>query len=93
MFGRNCRAFSKSQTPFSPGILATKGSLYLTRPTLASFTRNPEELRETAEDLFGVIASGAVRIAINQRFALKDAAKAHEALAGRKTTGATILIP
>lgn len=79
--------------PFSPGILATKGSLYLTRPTLASFTRTSQELQENADDLFAVLQSGAVKVAINQRFALKDAAKAHEALAGRQTTGATILKP
>lgn len=79
--------------PFSPALLAGKGSLYLTRPTLTSFTRTPQELQETADDLFAVIQSGAVKVAINQRFALKDAAKAQIALAGRQTTGATILIP
>ena len=79
--------------PFSPGILAAKGSLYVTRPTLASYTRTPEELQAGADDLFGVIASGAVKVAINQRFALKDAAKAHDALAAKQTTGATILVP
>ena len=79
--------------PFAPGILAGKGSLRVTRPTLASFTRTPQELQETADDLFAVIASGKVKIAINQRHALKDAAKAQEELAAKKTTGATILIP
>ena len=79
--------------PFSPALLAAKGSLYLTRPTLGSFTRTQQELQETADDLFAVIQSGAVKVAINQRFALKDAAKAQEALAGRHTTGATVLIP
>ena len=79
--------------PFAPGILAGKGSLMVTRPTLASFTRTPQELQETADDLFAVIASGKVKIAINQRHALKDAAKAQEELAAKKTTGATILIP
>ncbi|MBS0277039.1 MAG: quinone oxidoreductase [Proteobacteria bacterium] len=79
--------------PFAPGILSTKGSLYVTRPTLASYTRTPEELQETANDLFAVIASGAVKIEINQRFKLSEAAKAHEALQSRKTTGATILLP
>ena len=78
---------------FEPGILAAKGSLYVTRPTLASYTRNAKELQETADDLFAVMASGAVKIQINQRFKLADAAKAHEALHSRKTTGATILIP
>jgi NADPH2:quinone reductase len=79
--------------PFPPSILAAKGSLLVTRPTLASFTRTAQELQETADDLFAVIESGAVKIAINQRFALKDAAKAHDALTSKQTTGATILLP
>jgi NADPH2:quinone reductase len=78
---------------FEPAILAAKGSLYVTRPTLASFTRNAQELQETADDLFAVLASGAVKIQINQRFKLADAAKAHEALHSRQTTGATVLLP
>jgi NADPH2:quinone reductase len=78
---------------FEPGILSAKGSLYLTRPTLFHYTRTPPELQQTADDLFAVIASGAVKIQINQRFALADAAKAHEALHSRATTGATILVP
>jgi NADPH2:quinone reductase len=79
--------------PFEPGILSAKGSLYLTRPTLANYTRNAKELQETADDLFAVIGSGAVKIQINQRFKLSEAAKAHEALHSRDTTGATVLIP
>jgi NADPH:quinone reductase len=79
--------------PFSPSILAAKGSLFVTRPTLASYVRTPQELQETADDVFAVIASGKVKIAINQRHALKDAAKAQEELAAKKTTGATVLIP
>jgi len=79
--------------PFSPGILAAKGSLFVTRPTLAHYTSTHAELQAVADDLFAVIGSGAVKVAINQRFALKDAAKAHDALTGKKTTGATILIP
>jgi NADPH2:quinone reductase len=79
--------------PFSPSILAAKGSLLVTRPTLASFTRTRAELQDTADDLFKVVLSGAVKIAINQRFTLKDAAKAHEALSSKQTTGATIIIP
>src|ERR1700744_509691 len=59
---------------FEPGILAGKGSLYVTRPTLGSYTRNAIELQKTADDLFAVIKSGAVKIAINQRFKLEDAA-------------------
>ena len=79
--------------PFPPGILAAKGSLFVTRPTLGHYTITPKELQDCADDLFAVIQSGAIKIAINQRFALKDAAKAHDALTGKKTTGATILIP
>jgi NADPH2:quinone reductase len=79
--------------PFAPGILAAKGSLYVTRPTLASYTRDAQELQRTTDDLFAVIASSAVKIHVNQRFKLADAAKAHEALHSRQTTGATILIP
>jgi NADPH2:quinone reductase len=79
--------------PFEPGILSAKGSLYLTRPTLMNYTATTKELQETADDLFAVIASGAVKIVIHQRFKLADARKAHEALHSRATTGATILTP
>jgi NADPH2:quinone reductase len=78
---------------FELATLSAKGSLYLTRPTLFHYTATRQELQETADDLFKVIASGAVKIAINQRFTLKDARQAHEALHSRKTTGATVLIP
>jgi len=84
---------SGAVSPFEPGILSAKGSLYLTRPTLFHYTRTPRELQETADDLFSVILSGAVKIAIHQRFALADARQAHEALHSRATTGATLLIP
>ncbi len=79
--------------PFAPGILAAKGSLFVTRPTLGHYTRTAEELQETADDLFQVLRSGAVKVHINQRYALKDAAQAQDALTGKKTTGATILVP
>jgi NADPH2:quinone reductase len=79
--------------PFEPGILSAKGSLYLTRPTLFHYTRTARELQETADDLFSVIQSGAVKIAIHQRFPLAQAREAHEALHSRTTTGATLLIP
>jgi NADPH2:quinone reductase len=78
---------------FEPGILSAKGSLYLTRPTLIHYTRTAQELQDTADDLFAVMASGAVKIQVHQRFSLVDAAKAHEALHSRATTGATILLP
>jgi NADPH2:quinone reductase len=79
--------------PFPPSMLAAKGSLFVTRPVLAHYTSTAQEVQDTADDLFKVVESGAVKIAINQRFALKDAAKAHDALTSKKTTGATILIP
>jgi NADPH2:quinone reductase len=70
-----------------------KGSYYLTRPTLAHYARNAEELKETSDDLFAAIASGAVKVSVNQRFKLADAAAAHKALQSRATTGATVLLP
>jgi NADPH2:quinone reductase len=78
---------------FEPGILSAKGSLYLTRPTLFNYTRTKQELQETADDLFAVIKSGAVKITVNQHFRLPDARAAHEALHSRNTTGATVLLP
>ena len=78
---------------FNIGILSSKGSLFCTRPTLFTFAADRKLFDKMAKDLFRVVASGKVKIPINQRFALKDAVKAHEALAGRATTGATILIP
>ena len=77
--------------PFSPTILAQKGSLFLTRPTLYDYTKGTEELRQSARELFAMVESGKVRIDIKQRFALKDAAEAHRALEARKTSGSTIL--
>jgi NADPH2:quinone reductase len=72
------------------GVLAAKGSLYVTRPTLNTYTAKREDLVATARDLFEVVKSGGVRIAVNQTYALKDAAEAHRALEGRKTTGSTV---
>jgi NADPH2:quinone reductase len=77
--------------PFSPNVLAQKGSLYLTRPTLFTYTASREQLQQSARELFEVVASGKVRIEVQQRFALADAAEAHRALQSRKTTGSTIL--
>jgi NADPH:quinone reductase len=79
--------------PFNLGILATKGSLYVTRPTLASYIADDEEFATTVRDLMNVVKSGKVKIDINQRYALADAAKAHADLQARRTTGATVLIP
>ncbi len=80
-------------TGLDVGILAAKGSLYLTRPTLNTYTASRADLLATAKDLFDVVASGAVKIMVNQTFPLKDAAEAHRALEARKTTGSTVLIP
>ena len=72
-------------------VLAQKGSLFLTRPTLYDYTLDPNDLQRSARALFEVVESGKVRIEIGQRFALKDAADAHRALEGRKTNGSTVL--
>lgn len=74
-------------------LLSQKGSLYATRPTLGTFTRVRETLVDQATNLFGVIADGTVDIAINARYPLAQAADAHIALEGRRTTGATVLLP
>jgi NADPH2:quinone reductase len=79
--------------PFEIGVLAAKGSLFLTRPTLATYTARPDDLAATAADLFAAVQSGAVQIRVNQTYALKDAAEAHRALEARKTTGSTVFIP
>jgi NADPH:quinone reductase len=78
---------------FNINILQQKGSLFATRPTLNTYTAKREDLVKTANDLFDVVASGAVKIPINQKYPLKDAAKAHQELEGRATTGSSILIP
>jgi len=77
--------------PFPPGVLAQKGSLFLTRPTLYHYIAARAELEAAANELFDVVTGGQVKIEINQRFALKDAAEAHRALEARTTTGSTIL--
>jgi NADPH2:quinone reductase len=79
--------------PVDIGILAAKGSLFLTRPTLATYTAKRSDLEKVAADLFDVVQKGAVKIQINQTYPLKDAAAAHTALEARKTTGSTVLIP
>jgi len=75
------------------GILATKGSLYVTRPTMIHYTMTQEDFDETAADVFDAVARGAIKANINQRYPLSQAARAHEDLAARKTTGASILLP
>jgi NADPH2:quinone reductase len=78
---------------FDLNLLAQKGSLYATRPTIFTYTARREELESMAAELFDVVARGQVRIEVNQEFALRDAAEAHRALEERRTTGATVLIP
>jgi NADPH2:quinone reductase len=79
--------------PISIGILAAKGSLFVTRPTLANYTATREDLRAASKELFAVVKKGAVKIKINQTYPLREAAQAHIDLEGRKTTGSTVLIP
>lgn len=79
--------------PIDPTILAAKGSLYLTRPTLATYTALRADLLTVAAELFDVVNKGAVRIEIRQTYPLADAAMAHRDLEERKTTGSTILLP
>jgi NADPH:quinone reductase len=79
--------------PFSINILSGKGSLYLTRPTLATYTARREDLEAAARRLFDVLGSGAVRCEVMRTFKLADAAAAHRALGDRQTTGSSILIP
>ena len=89
-------SFGQASGPIPPvdlGVFAQKGSLFFTRPTLFNYADTPENLRTMSEDLFAAVASGAVKISIDQTFALSEARAAHEALEGRKTTGSTILIP
>ncbi len=76
--------------PFSPGVLATKGSLFLTRPSLVTYTGTREELVATANQLFDVVLKGAVKIEVNQTYPLNQAAQAHRDLEARKTTGSTL---
>jgi len=78
---------------FNINILQAKGSLFATRPTLNHYAAKREDLMAIAADLFNVVGAGAVKIPINQKYALKDARKAHEDLEGRGTTGSSILIP
>lgn len=79
--------------PVDIGVLSAKGSLYLTRPTLASYTARREDLLACAGELFDVVASGAVRMRINQTYPLQDAPRAHRDLEARRTTGSTVLVP
>ena len=79
--------------PVDIAILGAKGSLFLTRPTLATYTAKRSDLEATAAELMDVVSKGIVKIQVNQTFPLADAAKAHIALESRKTTGSTVLLP
>ena len=79
--------------PFDIALLAAKGSLFLTRPTLFSYTARREDLEEGARELFAVLQSGKVRIDVKHRWPLAQAADAHRALEGRETTGSIVLVP
>lgn len=84
---------SGAVAPVNIGILAQKGSLFLTRPTLVNYTSAREDLLTAARELFAVVKKGAVKITINQRYPLREAAQAHRDLEARKTTGSTVLLP
>uniref|UniRef100_A4XNB7 NADPH:quinone reductase n=1 Tax=Ectopseudomonas mendocina (strain ymp) TaxID=399739 RepID=A4XNB7_ECTM1 len=84
---------SGAVTGVNLGVLAQKGSLYVTRPTLAGYADTPERLQTMADELFGMIAGGQLQVEISNRYALKDAAAAQDALSARQTTGSTILLP
>jgi len=86
LFGQS----SGAVPPVDLGILAGKGSLYVTRPTLGNYTATREDLLGAANDLFSVVKSGAVKIMVNQTYPLREAAQAHRDLENRKTTGQTV---
>ncbi len=89
-------SFGNSSGPVGPvdiAVLGAKGSLFLTRPSLATYTALRSDLEASAKDLMQAVLSGAVQIKVNQTFPLKDAADAHRALEARKTTGSTVLLP
>jgi NADPH2:quinone reductase len=89
-------SFGQSSGPYGPvdlGILAGKGSLYVTRPTLGTYTAKRADLLRVAGELFDVVKKGVVKIEVSQTFPLKNAADAHRALEGRKTTGSVVLLP
>ena len=79
--------------PVDIAMLGAKGSLFLTRPSLATYTAKRSDLETTAAELMDVVSKGIVKIQVNQTFPLAEAAKAHIALESRKTTGSTVLIP
>jgi NADPH2:quinone reductase len=86
-------AASGEPDPLEPRILAAKGSVYVQRPTLATFTRTPELLRERAAAVFALVVEGKLDARIGKRYPLAEARQAHEDLEGRRTTGKLLLIP
>jgi NADPH2:quinone reductase len=88
-----CGQSSGPVEPFDPQILNRRGSLFLTRPTLAHYTATREELMRRATDLFGWIANRSLDVRIGAEFPLARAGDAHRALEGRRTTGKVLLIP
>ena len=89
-------SFGNSSGPVGPtdlGILAAKGSLYVTRPSLAGYASKRDELVASAKDLFEMVVTGKVKVGPRQSYALKDAQQAHRDLEARKTTGSTVLVP
>ena len=84
---------SGAVTGVNLGILAQKGSLFVTRPTLAGYADTPSRLQSMADELFAMVASGHLQVEISNRYALKDAALAQTALSARQTTGSSILLP
>ena len=89
-------SFGQSSGPVAPlelGLLSAKGSLFLTRPTLMTYTARREDLLTHARDLFEVVDKGVVKVEIRQTYPLSDAARAHRELEGRRTTGSSILLP
>ncbi len=84
---------SGAPEPLNLQVLSNKGSLYITRPTMVTYTLTPAELQQSTDDFFQRVLSGAVRIEINQRYALADVQTAHRDLEGRRTTGSSVLLP
>ena len=89
LFGQS----SGAAAPFDPLVLSQKGSLFLTRPTLVHYIASRDDLERRSSDVFAWIADGSLRLRNAFEFALKDAAKAHRALEGRRTTGKVLLLP
>jgi NADPH2:quinone reductase len=84
---------SGAPDPLDLQSLSSKGSLFITRPTLLTYSATTEELRQSSQDLFSRVLNGAVQIEINQRYSLADIQQAHRDIEGRKTTGSTVILP